>query len=195
MIRGIIFDLDGTLIRLPIRYDLVQNNLKKIFNTQDEFKPLLDYIVNFAKGDSAKIKEAFESICEEENKSVDNLEIIENAFDVLQFFKTKKLKLGLVTLQCRKAIEKIFARADQLKVFASVISRDESYDRKEQIEKTLGKLQLAPDEAIVVGDRIHDVVSARKVGCRAILVNREKSDRVDVETIEKLSNLKKISLD
>lgn len=195
MIRGIIFDLDGTLVRLPIRYDLVQNNLKKIFNTQDEFKPLLDYIVNFAKGDSAKIKEAFESICEEENKSVDNLEIIENAFDVLQFFKSKQLKLGLVTLQCRKAIEKIFARADQLKVFASVISRDESYDRKEQIEKTLGKLQLLPDEVIVVGDRIHDVVSARKVGCRAILVNREKSDRVDVETIEKLSNLKKISLD
>ncbi|MDP3781174.1 MAG: HAD hydrolase-like protein, partial [Nitrosopumilaceae archaeon] len=63
------------------------------------------------------------------------------------------------------------------------------------IEKTLEKLQILPDEAIVVGDRIHDVVSARKVGCKAILVNREKSDRVDVETIEKLSNLKKISLD
>ena len=195
MIKGIIFDLDGTLVRLPIRYDLVQNNLKKIFNTQDEFKPLLDYIVNFAKGDSAKIKEAFESICEEENKSIDNLEIIENAFDVLQFFKSKKLKLGLVTLQCRKAIDKVMSKFDQFNVFSSVISRDESYDRKEQIEKTLEKLQLLPDEAIVVGDRIHDVVSARKVGCKAILVNREKSDRVDVETIEKLSNLEKISLD
>jgi len=195
MIKGIIFDLDGTLIRLPIRYDLVQNNLKKIFNTQDEFKPLLEDIINFAKGNSVKIKEAFESICEEENKAVDNLEIIENAFDVLQFFKSKQLKLGLVTLQCRKAVEKIFVRSDQLNVFSSVISRDESYDRKEQIEKILEKIQLLPDETIVVGDRIHDIMSARKVGCRAILVNREKSMQVDVETIEKLSNLKKISLD
>ena len=195
MINGIIFDLDGTLIRLPIRYDLVQNNLKKIFNTQDEFKPLLEDIINFAKGNSVKIKEAFESICEEENKAVDNLEIIENAFDVLQFFKSKQLKLGLVTLQCRKAVEKIFVRSDQLNVFSSVISRDESYDRKEQIEKILEKIQLLPDETIVVGDRIHDIMSARKVGCRAILVNREKSMQVDVETIEKLSNLKKISLD
>ena len=195
MIKGIIFDLDGTLIRLPIRYDLVQNNLKKIFNTQDEFKPLLEDIINFAKGNSVKIKEAFESICEEENKAVDNLEIIENAFDVLQFFKSKQLKLGLVTLQCRKAVEKIFVRSDQLNVFSSVISRDESYDRKEQIEKILEKIQLLPDETIVVGDRIHDIMSARKVGCRAILVNREKSKNVDVETIEKLSNLKKISLD
>lgn len=194
MIKGIIFDLDGTLVRLPIRYDLIQNNLKKIFNTQDEFKPLFAHIVDFANGDSAKIKEAFESICEEENKAVENLEIIENAFDVLQFFKSKQLKLGLVTLQCRKAVEKIFARADKLNVFSSVISRDDSYDRKEQIEKMLRSLQLASDDALVVGDRIHDIVSAKKVGCRAILVNREKSAQVDAETVEKLSSLTKISL-
>ena len=194
MIKGIIFDLDGTLVRLPIRYDLIQNNLKKIFDTQEEFKPLFTDIVDFANGDSIKIKKAFESICEEENKAVENLEIIENAFDVLQFFKSKQLKLGLVTLQCRKAVEKVLLKFYQLNVFSSVISRDESYDRKEQIEKTLEKISLLPDEVIIVGDRIHDVVSAKKVGCRAILVNREKSKQIDVETIEKLSNLKKISL-
>lgn len=194
MIRGIIFDLDGTLVRLPIRYDLIQNNLKKIFNTQDEFKPLIASIVNHAKGDSSKMHEAFESICKEESKAVDDLEIIENVFDVLEFFKSKQLKLGLVTMQCRKSVEKVMSKFDQLSVFSSVISRDESYDRKEQIEKMLKNLQLTPDEALVVGDRIHDVVSAKKAGCRAILVNREKSKQVDVETIEKLSNLKKISL-
>lgn len=195
MIRGIIFDLDGTLVRLPIRYDLIQNNLKKIFNTQDEFKPLIVSIISHAKGDSSKINEAFESICKEESRATDELEIIENAFDVLEFFKSKKLKLGLVTMQCRKAVEKVMSKFDQLSVFSSVISRDESYDRKEQIEKMLKNLQLVPDEALVIGDRIHDIVSAKKVGCQAILVNREKSNQVDVETIEKLSNLKKISLD
>ena len=195
MIRGIIFDLDGTLVRLPIRYDLVQNNLKKIFNTQDEFKPLIVSIISHAKGDSSKINEAFESICKEESRATDELEIIENAFDVLEFFKSKNLKLGLVTMQCRKAVEKVMSKFDQLSVFSSIISRDESYDRKEQIEKMLDSLQLAPDDALVVGDRIHDIVSAKKVGCRAILVNREKSTQVDVETIERLSNLKKISLD
>src|SRR5574341_912801 len=194
MIRGIIFDLDGTIVRLPIRYDLIQNNLKKIFNTQDELKPLIVSIISYAKGDSSKINEAFESICQEESRAVDELEIIENAFDVLEFFKSKKLKLGLVTMQCRKAVEKVISKFDQLSVFSSIISRDESYDRKEQIEKMLMNLHLVPDEALVVGDRIHDVVSAKKVGCQAILVNREKSKQVDVETIEKLTNLKKISL-
>ncbi len=195
MIRGIIFDLDGTLVRLPIRYDLIQNNLKKIFNTQDEFKPLIASIVSHAKGDTSKINKAFESICKEESRAADDLEIIENAFAVLEFFKSKQLKLGLVTMQCRKAVEKVMSKFDHHNVFSSVISRDESYDRKEQIEKMLKNLQLTPDEALVVGDRIHDIVSAKKAGCQAILVNREKSMQVDVETIEKLSNLKKISLD
>ncbi len=98
-------------------------------------------------------------------------------------------------MQCRKAVEKILGKNEQLDVFSSIISRDESHDRKEQIEKTLAKLALGSNEAIVVGDRIHDVVSARKVGCRAILVNREKSKNADIETIEKLAKLKKISLD
>jgi HAD superfamily hydrolase (TIGR01549 family) len=193
MIKGIIFDLDGTLVRLPIQYDLIQNNLKKIFNTQDEFKPLIAAVVSSAKGDSSKLSEAFESICQEETKAADELEIIESAFEVLQFFKSKQLKLGLVTMQCRKAVEKIMPKFEQ-NVFSSIISRDESYDRKEQIEKTLEKLVLASDEALVVGDRIHDIVSAKKVGCRAILVNRDKVKNIDVETVEKLSNLKKITL-
>ena len=193
MIKGIIFDLDGTLIRLPIRYDLIQNNLKKIFNIQDEFKPLIAAVVSSAKGNSSKLDEAFELICQEETRAADDLEIIENAFDVLQFFKSKQLKLGLVTMQCRKAVEKVMTKFEQ-SVFSSIISRDESYDRKDQIEKMLKSLQLEPDEALVIGDRIHDVVSAKKVGCRAILVNREKSKQVDVETIEKLSNLTKITL-
>lgn len=194
MIKGIIFDLDGTLVRLPIKYDLIQNNLKKIFNTQEEFKPLIASIVSHARGNSTKIDEAFASICEEESRAANDLEIIENAFDVLEFFKSKKLKLGLVTMQCREAVDKVISKFDQLSIFSSIISRDESYDRKEQIEKTLEKISLLPDEVIIVGDRIHDVVSAKKVGCRAILVNREKSKQVDVETVEKLSNLKKISL-
>jgi phosphoglycolate phosphatase-like HAD superfamily hydrolase len=96
-------------------------------------------------------------------------------------------------MQCRKAVEKIMPKFEQ-NVFSSIISRDESYDRKEQIEKTLEKLVLASDEALVVGDRIHDIVSAKKVGCRAILVNCDKVKNIDVETVEKLSNLKKITL-
>ena len=36
MIELVIFDLDGTLIKLPVRYDFLRNELKNKFNIQGE---------------------------------------------------------------------------------------------------------------------------------------------------------------
>ena len=38
MIKGIIFDMDGTLIRLPINYEKIFKKLKILFDTNDEFQ-------------------------------------------------------------------------------------------------------------------------------------------------------------
>ena len=35
MTKGIIFDLDGTLIQLPVNYDVIQNNLKAFFTSSE----------------------------------------------------------------------------------------------------------------------------------------------------------------
>ena len=51
MIKGIIFDLDGTLIQLPINYEIVQNNLKFFFNTSKNLSPLIPTIVELSKND------------------------------------------------------------------------------------------------------------------------------------------------
>ena len=49
MIKGIIFDLDGTLVRLPIKYDEVYKKLQNLFDTNDEFKPLIPTIIKKSK--------------------------------------------------------------------------------------------------------------------------------------------------
>ena len=66
MINGIIFDLDGTLIRLPIRYEVIFEKLQNLFDTQDEFKPLIPTILEKANNDAKLIQQAFDLICEEE---------------------------------------------------------------------------------------------------------------------------------
>ena len=45
MSKCIIFDLDGTLIKLPIRYELIQKKLKELFKTESEFTPLIPSII------------------------------------------------------------------------------------------------------------------------------------------------------
>ena len=51
MIKAIIFDMDGTLIRLPINYEKIFKKLKILFDTNDEFKPLIPSIISKSNGD------------------------------------------------------------------------------------------------------------------------------------------------
>jgi len=193
MIKGIIFDLDGTLIKLPVRYELLLSNLRDFFNTTEEFNPLIPSIVEKSQGDENKLKNAFNLICEEELTAAENFELMENATQILDYFKSKNYTLGLVTMQCRNAVEKILSDIKMSEIFSSVITRDEYYDRFEQIKKMFEAFNLSPKEVLMVGDRIHDVESAHKAGCKAVLVHENKS-HPDPETmiIKKISELKNL---
>ena len=78
-------------------------------------------------------------------------------------------------MQCKEAVTRILSKLNiDNNMFSIIISRDESYDRLDQIKKTVEKLSVAPNEVIVIGDRIHDIKSAQQAGCKSILVNRKK---------------------
>ena len=194
MTKGIIFDLDGTLIQLPVNYDVIQNNLKAFFNTSENLKPLIPTIIKLSKNDQNKINASFNLICKEEILASKNFKIMTDAVEILKFLKSKNLILCLVTMQCRDALEKILQKMEVLDLFDSIISRDDSYDRFEQIQNSLKKSSLESSDVLVVGDRIHDVESAKKAGCIPILkINEiEKNLPFECTKIRNLIELKKI---
>ena len=194
MIKGIIFDLDGTLIQLSINYDVIQNNLKQFFNTSENLKPLIPTIIELSKNDQNKIKIAFNLICKEEISASKNFKIMDETVDVLKFLKSKNLILCLVTMQCRTALKEILYKMNILDLFDFVISRDENYDRFEQIQNSLKQSSLHSSEVLVIGDRIHDVESAKKAGCIPILKINDikKYPSFDCKTIQNLIEIKKI---
>ena len=194
MIKGIVFDLDGTLIQLPIDYQKVQKNLKEFFNISNEFKPLIPTIIKLSKNDQNKIRTSFDLICKEEILASDNFKTMNNALETLKFFKSKNLSLCLVTMQCKDALEKVLQKLQISDLFDSVISRDESFDRQKQIELSLQNIVLTPSEILVVGDRIHDIESAKKIGCMPILkINEiEKIPPFQCKIINDLIELKSI---
>lgn len=176
MIKGIIFDLDGTLVRLPIQYDVIFEKLKNLFDTKDEFKPLIPTILKKANNDMNLVQQSFDLICDEESKSTKNFEIIEGCIDILDYFKNKNFILGLVTMQCRNAATLVLDSMGISNYFCSVLTRDDSYERSTQIKKTVDFFSLSPNEVVMIGDRINDVYSAQKIGCNAILSNKTKLD-------------------
>jgi HAD superfamily hydrolase (TIGR01549 family) len=194
MIKGIVFDLDGTLIQLPINYQKIQKNLKEFFNISNELKPLISTIIKLSKNDQNKIKTAFNLICKEEILASDNFKTMNNTLETLKFLKSKNLSLCLVTMQCKDALEKVLQKLQISDLFDSVISRDESFDRQKQIELSLKNIVLEPSEVLVVGDRIHDIESAKKIGCLPILkINEiEKIPPFPCKIIKNLIELKTI---
>lgn len=195
MIKGIIFDLDGTLIQLPVNYETVQNNLKEFFNTSKNLKPLIPTIIKLSKNDQNKIDTSFDIICKEEVLASKNFKIMADAVEILNFLKSKNLILCLVTMQCSDALEKILQKMEVLDLFDSIISRDDSYDRFEQIKNSLKNICLESSDVLMVGDRIHDVESAKKAGCIPVLkINEiEKIPPFPCQKIKNLNELKKMN--
>lgn len=194
MIKGIVFDLDGTLIQLLIDYQKIQKNLKEFFNVSNELKPLIPTIIKLSKNNQNKIKISFDLICKEEILASDNFKTMTNALEILKFLKSKNISLCLVTMQCKDALEKILQKLQIPDLFDSVISRDESFNRQKQIELSLKNIILEPSEVLVVGDRIHDIESAKKIGCIPILkINEiEKIPPFQCKIIHNLIELKTI---
>ena len=193
MIKGIIFDLDGTLVRLPIRYEIIFEKLQNLFDTQDEFKPLIPTILKKANNDIELLQQAFDLICEEEILTANNFEVIDGATDVLNYFKKRNYSLSLVTMQCMKAAKLVLDKMQISELFSSIITRDDTNQRPTQIQKSVEILSLSPDKVMVIGDRIHDVKSAKQVGCSAILFNKDKLHSFEeCQVISELSELAEI---
>ena len=172
MSKCIIFDLDGTLVKLPIRYELIQKKLKELFNTESDLSPLIPSIIKQANGNQDLIDTAFELLCDEELIASECLEEIEGSQELIDDILSKNYTISLVTMQCKKVAEIILKKINLSEKFSSVITRDDSTDRFTQIKKTYELLHFVSSDVIMIGDRVHDIDSAKKAGCHSILVNR-----------------------
>ncbi|MDC0170150.1 HAD family hydrolase [Candidatus Nitrosopelagicus sp.] len=176
MTKCLIFDLDGTLIRLPIRYETLQKNLQNFFHTENNLSPLIPSIINQAKNDQNVIDDAFKIVCDEELIAAKTLEEIEGLHDVMKYVTSTNYTISLVTMQCKRSLDVILKKLNLEENFSSILTRDDYPDRFLQIQKTCESLNFVPSDVTMIGDRIHDINSANQANCKSILVNRDDID-------------------
>ena len=178
MIELVIFDLDGTLIKLPVRYDFLRNELRNNFNIQGE-SFLIPMILEKTQDNNKVKREAFELICKEECNAIDGLGVHEGAIEVIKEIHSKNKKIALVTLQCERAANQILEIMGIKDLFLNIFTRDNYTDRYEQIIKTMREFDITADKTLMIGDRINDFESAEKVGCKSIIIRRGDQDGND----------------
>ena len=163
-IEAAIFDLDGTLVSLPIDYTALYAELQKITGIEN-IEPVTETLATL--NDTLK-GNAFEMWTKAEFAVLPRMKIVKEGVELYnQYSEVSKV---LVTMQGKKTAKRILKTLGLR--FQAIISREDSLDRSVQIALALKKLKLKPENAIVIGDRETDKTAAEKLGCKFKMVNQ-----------------------
>jgi phosphoglycolate phosphatase-like HAD superfamily hydrolase len=166
-----IFDLDGTLISLPVEWEKVRADLQRLTGTSLKFNPFfLDFQTIVAK-DPLLAGPMMRTIDDYECRAAPEAKLEEGALEAVSKLSSRAA-LSLVTMQGRACCDRMLERLGILRFFASSFTREDSMDRTAQLRMALQSLGAKVDEAFFVGDRINDLNAARAAGVRFVMIRK-----------------------
>ncbi len=162
MIKAVIFDLDGTLIHLPVDYERLFREFGRIMETAD-VRPLAKTI---SKLDEKTKKNVFEVWDNAELAALADMTVNDEGFALYKKFSEKPR--ALVTMQGKALVQIVLERLGLS--FNFVVTREYCLSRVEQLKVAAEKLGVPFQNILFVGNIDDDFLAAKKVGCQFLRV-------------------------
>ena len=214
MYQTILFDLDGTLtnpalgITNSLAYALEKFNIE-VTDKKELYRfigpPLQDSFENFyhfSKEDSLKAVDFYRDYFR--HKGLYENEVYQGIPDLLERLKAQGKKRLVATSKPEEFARQILKHFELFDYFDLVAGASMDGSRRlkgDVIAHALTSAQIAdPSSAIMIGDREHDIIGAKKNGLDAIGVLYGFANREELETagakfiVETVENLRKILL-
>jgi len=157
--------LDGTIIELPVNWRRVISHVENLLGMK--VRSLLELYPKI--WGTEKYPMVSRAVEEFEKAALGGLKFLDDSPQLLMRLSSK-YQLGLMTFQGMKIVKRIIDRIGIAEIL--IATRDDAPTRTEQIAQIVSSTQFKSRDFLVVGDRLNDVYSALKVGCRAVLINR-----------------------
>src|SRR3990172_10675283 len=133
MLRGIIFDMDGTITKPNVDFAAIER----------EIGAKVGFIIDYAEKSSPEERaRALEILERYESKAAIESELNEGVLEMLEFVSKKKLKKALLTRNSRKSVDTVLRKHNLHVHFEFIVSREDT------------KPKPAPDP-IFLKNRIH----------------------------------------
>lgn len=180
MIKGIIFDMDGTIIDTN---DLVVECIRSSVEEYLKFTPKEEDIINIL-GKPLKIQMGFFS-----GEYIDDMVsyysklyrlnrdektmIFDGVISLLNELNKKNIKMAIVSNKGNKGIQHALKKFNIEKYFDIVISVNDVENKKphpEGVRKVLKSWGFSPGEVIFIGDSNNDILCANNAKIKAVLV-------------------------
>ncbi len=214
-VKGVVFDLDGTLIRSSVDFKGMKRRMIEILARYGVPRELLSpdktTVENLRSAERIwdemgvdheerrrALREVEEVMNEAELEALPTVEAIEGAREALEKLREKGLKLAVLTRGHRTYAVEALRRAGLLELIDVILTRDTVQKPKpnpEALRETAERLGLGVDEIIFVGDHPMDLACAEGASVRFIAVltgwmNRDGWRTVGVsDVIESVSML------
>ncbi len=180
-LKGIIFDLDGTIVDAPYNWEKIRADL----GTQG--KPILAFIQGLEEKERSLKWEILENY---EKTATEKATIKEGMHGLLEFLSKKGIKIALVTNNSRKNVDYLM---NKFKLSFDFILSRESRLWKPSGDPFLAVLEawkIKKTECCVVGDSPFDIMAAEDAGIRKIFILGPIKDEIASQHVEILSSVR-----
>jgi HAD superfamily hydrolase (TIGR01549 family) len=162
VIEAVIFDLDGTLIHLPIDYAVLFEEFKKIMHVED-VHPVVSTVSRVDEETRAQVF----AVWDKAELAVLN-KIYVNTEGMKLYQANVDKRKALVTLQGQAVVDAILK---QFKLsFDVVVTREAGLFRVDQLIKAGLRLNVNMLDILFVGNAESDAAAAAKLGCQFIKI-------------------------
>ena len=194
-IDTVLFDFDGTLVETALDFARMRREVLALTNHYGALPPkglyILEIIAHVQRQLAARNPDAARSFLQRaewiltqiEMEGADRAQLVPGAQQTLRKLRERGLKVGIVTRNCRRAVERILAR---LPLPHDLLLTRDDVDRVKpdpaHLLEALRRLGSRPERTVMVGDHPMDILAGREAGMRtaATTTSRPASDFADV---------------
>lgn len=167
VIKTVIFDLDGTITEPFLDFDAIRKDM----GLEADQGMILELM---KKMDPQQLEHAHKVLHKHEAIAVENSTLNDGARNTIDELRSMGINIGILTRNTRDntlAIE----NKHSLK-FDAIIAREDGPPKPDAfgVLSLCRQFKTEPAQAMVVGDFLHDLLSAKSAGATAVLINNHK---------------------
>ncbi len=183
MLRGIIFDMDGTLTKPNVDFAAIER----------EIGAKVGFIIDYAERSSPEEqRRALEILERYEAQSALESELNEGVLEILEFISKKHLKKALLTRNSRKSVETVL-RKHKLH-FEFIVSREDTKPKPapDPIFLLSERMNIHTDHLLMVGDYKYDVMCGKAAGTKTVLLRYKEYIETEIVPDFEINSIREV---
>jgi len=185
-VKAVIFDLDGTITQPYFDFDAIRKEIGLDKNSG----PILESMQKMAPQQRQRAEQILHH---HEQKAVVESRLNPGAKETLSALRQAGVKIGILTRNRRSNAEAIAVK-HKLK-FDAIVDRDDGPVKPDAfgVLRLCEQFGVKPEQTLVVGDYLFDLLSAKTAGAAAVLLaNHEEADEFAKHADFTIQNIKQV---